>query len=43
MPRSAKRAPIDLSFGVPVLDDHVLAFDVAQLAQSLLKGLEGGH
>ena len=35
--------PIGLSLGVPVLDDDVLAFDVAQLAQSLLKGLEGRH
>jgi len=32
--------PIRPPLGVPVLDDHVLAVDVAQLAQPLLKGLE---
>src|SRR5262245_7326866 len=34
------REPIDLSLGVPELDGEVLAVDVAQLAQPLLKGLE---
>src|SRR5262249_31648137 len=35
--------PIDLSFGVSVLNDDILAVDVAQFAQSLLKGREVGR
>src|ERR1700710_1403480 len=35
--------PVDLTSGVSILEGDVLAFDVPELAQSLLKGLKKGR